>query len=67
MVMPLTSRAVSSPCRKLCKLDEDGFCSGCGRSLDDIREWLNMDNEAKQACVARARQRLASTKPAKDQ
>lgn len=59
MVIPVSPRAIASPCRKICRLDEEGFCEGCGRSLDDIRDWLRMDDPARLACVNRAKQRLA--------
>lgn len=50
--------AVPSPCVRLCTLDDDDMCVGCGRTLDDIRRWQAMPDADKAACVARARQRL---------
>ena len=51
---------VPSPCRSLCRLDEDDLCTGCGRSRDDIRRWTSMTDDERLACVARAaRQRQA--------
>jgi predicted Fe-S protein YdhL (DUF1289 family) len=49
---------VSSPCVRLCTLDDDDMCVGCGRTLDDIRQWQAMPDADKAACVARARRRL---------
>lgn len=63
MTIPLKPQTVPSPCRRICGLDDEGYCTGCGRSVDDIREWLNMDEQAKRECVARARQRLGQRKP----
>ena len=36
---------IKSPCVKICSL-EDGVCIGCGRTQDEIREWVIMtDNQ----------------------
>jgi predicted Fe-S protein YdhL (DUF1289 family) len=31
--------AVPSPCVFVCRLDAQGLCMGCRRSLDEIAEW----------------------------
>tara|TARA_Y100000114_G_scaffold869_1_gene737 strand:- start:4351 stop:4539 length:189 start_codon:yes stop_codon:yes gene_type:complete len=41
----LTSE-VESPCQNIC-LIEEGYCIGCGRTEDEIMEWLYADNERK--------------------
>ncbi len=33
-----TAAKVSTPCIRLCKL-KDGFCTGCGRSWQQIADW----------------------------
>jgi len=33
---------IPSPCVKVCRLDGDGFCIGCKRSTDEIRDWMIM-------------------------
>ncbi len=43
--MRLTSE-VESPCQNIC-LIEEGYCIGCGRTEDEIMEWLYADNERK--------------------
>jgi hypothetical protein len=48
---------VASPCVRRCTLDQDDVCIGCGRTLDDIRQWGAMSNEQRGECVARAAQR----------
>ena len=50
--------AVASPCVRMCTLDDDDVCVGCGRTLDDITGWTSMSDPDKAACVARARERL---------
>ena len=46
-----------SPCRSLCKLDADKVCTGCGRTIDDIRAWREMPDAERMACVVRAEAR----------
>lgn len=46
--------SVPSPCVAICQMDEaNRFCIGCGRSLDEIREWIIMTAEEKRAVLAR--------------
>jgi predicted Fe-S protein YdhL (DUF1289 family) len=47
-----------SPCVRLCTLNDDDVCIGCGRTLDDIKGWMAMPDEAKRACVQRGHRRL---------
>ncbi|WP_081961632.1 DUF1289 domain-containing protein [Aquabacterium sp. NJ1] len=47
-----------SPCVRLCTLDEQDVCVGCGRTIADITSWSKMPDADKAACVARARERL---------
>jgi uncharacterized protein len=35
----LTPGAVSSPCVDVCRLDAQGICVGCRRTLAEIAEW----------------------------
>jgi predicted Fe-S protein YdhL (DUF1289 family) len=30
---------VPSPCIDICRLDSQGFCIGCRRTIDEIAEW----------------------------
>lgn len=43
---------------RLCTLNEQDICLGCGRTLADITGWSKMSEADKQACVARARDTL---------
>jgi predicted Fe-S protein YdhL (DUF1289 family) len=31
--------AVASPCVNICRLDAQGLCVGCRRTIDEIVEW----------------------------
>jgi len=49
-----------SPCVRLCTLNEQDICVGCGRTLDDIKAWSAMSEPEKAQCVARAEQTRAT-------
>jgi len=38
------SAAAESPCIKICQIDLDGLCRGCGRTLNEIAGWRDMSN-----------------------
>lgn len=43
----------SSPCTKLCILDEGlGLCEGCGRTRDEIAVWGSMPEVRRRAIMA---------------
>jgi len=46
MSSPTTSPA--SPCLAICRLDERDICTGCHRTLDEIRRWRGMDDSERQ-------------------
>jgi len=35
----LKTAAVPSPCINICRLDAQGLCMGCRRTLSEIAEW----------------------------
>lgn len=47
-----------SPCRKVCRLDEDGMCVGCFRMLDEIANWGIMHNEERYEVLRKAHLRM---------
>jgi uncharacterized protein len=53
------SNEVESPCLGICTMNEKtGFCLGCYRTIDEIREWDTMSNEDKQKTVDALEQRM---------
>ncbi|SKA85857.1 hypothetical protein SAMN02745130_02644 [Thiothrix eikelboomii] len=47
-VKPLLDTSVPSPCIGVCWLNnQTGWCEGCWRSGDEIRDWLIMTREQK--------------------
>ena len=47
-----------SPCRKVCRLDEDGMCVGCFRMLDEIANWSIMSNPERMEVLRKAHLRM---------
>ncbi len=47
-----------SPCRKVCRLDEDGMCVGCFRMLDEIANWQIMNSQERGDVVRKAHLRM---------
>jgi len=43
---------IESPCVKICKLVER-VCIGCGRSQDEIRDWVIMTDEQRETIMTR--------------
>ena len=54
----LFDTTVPSPCISVCRLDEaTGYCLGCRRSIDEIRDWIIMTPDQKKAVLARLAER----------
>lgn len=51
---------IESPCVSQCGLDpETNICTGCGRTVDEIRAWKLADNSEKLAILTAMAQRRA--------
>lgn len=46
-----------SPCIGVCKMDDKGFCMGCVRTVDEIRNWSIMLPEQRNNTLARIQER----------
>ena len=47
-----------SPCIAVCRLDEaTGYCEGCWRTIDEIRDWIIMLPDERQAVLQRLAER----------
>lgn len=54
----------SSPCTKVCVLDDaTGLCQGCGRTRDEIAAWGMMREAERQAIMAGLDARLRAAYP----
>lgn len=38
---------IKSPCQQICRLDQNQMCVGCGRTKQEIAEWISMTPEQK--------------------
>lgn len=56
---------VPSPCNKICTLNAERVCVGCGRSAAEIGGWTQFSDGEKRRVVDRAKARLASMAPQK--
>jgi len=53
------SEEPASPCRGVCRLDEEGrLCLGCLRTLDEIAAWSGADATTKREILARVAERV---------
>jgi predicted Fe-S protein YdhL (DUF1289 family) len=48
---------VDSPCIKICELNGDGVCVGCGRTRAEIAGWMSMSDAQKAQVVELAERR----------
>ncbi|MDX1496287.1 MAG: DUF1289 domain-containing protein [Salinisphaeraceae bacterium] len=55
------SPTVESPCVQVCELNAQDVCVGCGRSLDEIGQWLTASELEKRHILVKATNRLAQT------
>ncbi len=49
--------ATTSPCVRMCCLDDRDICLGCFRSLDEIREWHQATDGRRRLIVEQAQRR----------
>lgn len=52
-----TQDPLSSPCVRNCCLDNDDICLGCFRSLEEIRNWRQVDNQTRERILINAQHR----------
>ncbi|BEV08970.1 DUF1289 domain-containing protein [Methylophilus glucosoxydans] len=57
----MSEQEIASPCVGVCSMDEvSGFCQGCFRTLEEIRQWWDLDNAAKAEVIKTAAAREAA-------
>jgi uncharacterized protein len=62
--LAMTTTAIPSPCTQDCLYSEaDGFCSGCGRTLEEIALWGGASDAQKSVIAAALPERLARRAP----
>jgi predicted Fe-S protein YdhL (DUF1289 family) len=56
---------METPCIKICTYDfASQLCSGCGRTLAEVRGWFAMTDEQRRAVMDVLPERLKAAKPA---
>lgn len=54
---------METPCVRICVLDAaTGLCSGCGRTLDEIGDWLQFSEAERERIMAELPDRMARIK-----
>lgn len=48
-----------SPCVRICTLNADKICIGCGRNLEEIQNWETFSDETKLTIKAQLKERLS--------
>lgn len=38
-------KAKYSPCVKICTHDDEGYCLGCGRTVEEVKGWRNLTED----------------------
>lgn len=56
---------IQSPCNKICTLNSNNVCVGCGRSREEIGGWSQFSDREKAQVVERAKARLETMGEAK--
>ncbi|MCQ4258461.1 DUF1289 domain-containing protein [Stutzerimonas stutzeri] len=59
--MTSVDKPVASPCVSVCALGEDDICTGCQRSIDEIRRWSRMDNLERRQVLLRCHERARTS------
>lgn len=52
-------KSSSSPCVAVCRLDSRDVCTGCYRTLDEIRRWRDMDDSERKQVLGLVGSRAA--------
>ena len=52
-----TMKTIESPCIQICKLEND-ICIGCGRTQDEIRDWMILTDEERKEIMERLNDNL---------
>ncbi|HEU4604038.1 MAG TPA: DUF1289 domain-containing protein [Steroidobacteraceae bacterium] len=55
--LPEVAQINLSPCIRVCRLDAQNVCAGCGRTLDEIARWSRLSLDEQRAICAIAAQR----------
>ena len=49
---------IKSPCIRVCALNKENWCVGCGMTVRDLRIWSSVDEEEQRRIVKESRERV---------
>lgn len=49
---------MKSPCIRVCALNKENWCVGCGMTVRDLRIWRSVDEEEQKRIVAESSERV---------
>jgi uncharacterized protein len=59
--MTAIETSIETPCNRVCALHpQSRLCVGCGRTLDEIADWIGFDGEQRAKIMAQLPLRLAA-------
>lgn len=59
LLVRATAENVPSPCISICRMSSStGWCEGCYRTIDEIRQWSQSDDAAKRTLWLQIEQRI---------
>jgi len=62
---PATERRAHSPCMGVCRMDDDNrYCAGCLRTIDEIAAWSTATEETRWGILRAVEERRAASDPA---
>lgn len=47
----MNTQETISPCIGVCCMNDDGYCVGCYRTINEIREWVEMGHTQRKALL----------------
>ncbi len=47
-----------SPCVRICTLNTENVCIGCGRNVEELKNWATFSDETKRTIKAQLKARL---------
>jgi len=58
---------MKSPCVRICSLNQDNVCVGCGMTVRDLRIWGGANDEEKQKIITEGSLRLSRMQALRDE
>jgi uncharacterized protein len=57
----MSDTAVASPCVDICRLDAQGLCVGCRRTIEEITEWSRASEARRREILSELQRRSVAT------